>query len=127
MSDSYWNEINQNTTNDNSGFLQSIFVNYSIKYEDDKKMYTRYTNDLVSVDGDSTIFFEPLSSTNFPSDSINSAFFISVISKNPTIIVKNQILTHDTNPKNDDFKTTETFTENPNRSITINGIEYYIY
>lgn len=127
MSDSYWNEINQNTTNDNSGFLQSIFVNYSIKYEDDKKMYTRYTNDLVSVDGDSTIFFEPLSSTNFPSDSINSAFFISVISKNPTIIVKNQILTHDTNPKNDDFKTTKTFTENPNTSITINGIEYYIY
>lgn len=127
MSDSYWNEINQNTTNDNSGFLQSIFVNYSIKYEDDKKMYTRYTNDLVSVDGDSTIFFEPLSSTNFPSDSINSAFFISVISKNPTIIVKNQILTHDTNPKNDDFKTTQTFTENPNTSITINGIEYYIY
>lgn len=127
MSDSYWNEINQNTTNDNSGFLQSIFVNYSIKYEDDKKMYTRYTNDLVSVDGDSTIFFEPLSSTNFPSDSINSAFFISVISKNPTIIVKNQILTHDTNPKNDDFKTTKTFTENTNTSITINGIEYYIY
>lgn len=127
MSDSYWNEINQNTTNDNSGFLQSIFVNYSIKYEDDKKMYTRYTNDLVSVDGDSTIFFEPLSSTNFPSDSINSAFFISVISKNPTIIVKNQILTHDTNPKNDDFKTTKTFTNNPNTSITINGIEYYIY
>lgn len=127
MSDSYWNEINQNTTNDNSGFLQSIFVNYSIKYEDDKKMYTRYTNDLVSVDGDSTIFFEPLSSTNFPSDSINSAFFISVISKNPTIIVKNQILTHDTNPKNDDFKTTKTFTENLNTSITINGIEYYIY
>lgn len=127
MSDSYWNEINQNTTNDNSGFLQSIFVNYSIKYEDDKKMYTTYTNDLVSVDGDSTIFFEPLSSTNFPSDSINSAFFISVISKNPTIIVKNQILTHDTNPKNDDFKTTKTFTENPNTSITINGIEYYIY
>lgn len=127
MSDSYWNEINQNTTNDNSGFLQSIFVNYSIKYEDDKKMYTKYTNDLVSVDGDSTIFFEPLSSTNFPSDSINSAFFISVISKNPTIIVKNQILTHDTNPKNDDFKTTKTFTENPNTSITINGIEYYIY
>lgn len=127
MSDSYWNEINQNTTNNNSGFLQSIFVNYSIKYEDDKKMYTRYTNDLVSVDGDSTIFFEPLSSTNFPSDSINSAFFISVISKNPTIIVKNQILTHDTNPKNDDFKTTQTFTENPNTSITINGIEYYIY
>lgn len=127
MSDSYWNEINQNTTNDNSGFLQSIFVNYSIKYEDDKKMYTRYTNDLVSVDGDSTIFFEPLSNTNFPSDSINSAFFISVISKNPTIIVKNQILTHDTNPKNDDFKTTKTFTENPNTSITINGIEYYIY
>lgn len=127
MSDSYWNEINQNTTNDNSGFLQSIFVNYSIKYEDDKKMYTRYTNDLVSVDGDSTIFFEPLSSTNFPSDSINSAFFISVISKNPTIIVKNQILTHDTNPKYDDFKTTQTFTENPNTSITINGIEYYIY
>lgn len=127
MSDSYWNEINQNTTNDNSGFLQSIFVNYSIKYEDDKKMYTRYTNDLVSVDGDSTIFFEPLSSTNFPSDSINSSFFISVISKNPTIIVKNQILTHDTNPKNDDFKTTQTFTENPNTSITINGIEYYIY
>lgn len=129
MSDSYWNEINQNTTNDNSGFLQSIFVNYSIKYkdEDDKKMYTRYTNDHVSVDGDSTIFFEPLSSTNFPSDSINSAFFISVISKNPTIIVKNQILTHDTNPKNDDFKTTKTFTENPNTSITINGIEYYIY
>ena len=127
MSDSYWNEINQNTTNDNSGFLQSIFVNYSIKYEDDKKMYTRYTNDLVSVDGDSTIFFEPLSSTNFPSDSINSAFFISVISKNPTIIVKNQILTHDTNPKNDDFKTTQTFTKNPNTSITINGIEYYIY
>ena len=127
MSDSYWNEINQNTTNDNSGFLQSIFVNYSIKYEDDKKMYTRYTNDLVSVDGDSTIFFEPLSSTNFPSDSINSAFFISVISKNPTIIVKNQILTHDTNPKNDDFKTTKTFTHNPSTSITINGIEYYIY
>lgn len=127
MSDSYWNEINQNTTNDNSGFLQSIFVNYSIKYEDDKKMYTRYTNDLVSVDGDSTIFFEPLPSTNFPSDSINSSFFISVISKNPTIIVKNQILTHDTNPKNDDFKTTQTFTENPNTSITINGIEYYIY
>lgn len=127
MSDSYWNEINQNTTNDNSGFLQSIFVNYSIKYEDDKKMYTRYTNDLVSVDGDSTIFFEPLSSTSFPSDSINSAFFISVISKNPTIIVKNQILTHDTNPKNDDFKTTKTFTKNPNTSITINGIEYYIY
>lgn len=127
MSDSYWNEINQNTTNDNSGFLQSIFVNYSIKYEDDKKMYTRYTNDLVSVDGDSTIFFEPLSSTNFPSDSINSAFFISVISKNPTIIVKNQILTHDTNPKNDDFKTTKTFTHNPNTSITINGIKYYIY
>lgn len=129
MSDSYWNEINQNTTNDNSGFLQSIFVNYSIKYEDedDKKMYTRYTNDLVSVDGDSTIFFEPVSSTNFPSYSINSAFFISVISKNPTIIVKNQILTHDTNPKNDDFKTTQTFTENPNTSITINGIEYYIY
>ena len=127
MSDSYWNEINQNTTNDNSGFLQSIFVNYSIKYEDDKKMYTRYTNDLVSVDGDSTIFFEPLSSTIFPSDSINSAFFISVISKNPTIIVKNQILTHDTNPKNDDFKTTKTFTHNPNTSITINGIEYYIY
>lgn len=127
MSDSYWNEINQNTTNDNSGFLQSIFVNYSIKYEDDKKMYTRYTNDLVSVNGDSTIFFEPLSSTDFPSDSINSAFFISVISKNPTIIVKNQILTHDTNPKNDDFKTTKTFTENPNTSITINGIEYYIY
>lgn len=127
MSDSYWNEINQNTTNDNSGFLQSIFVNYSIKYEDDKKMYTRYTSDLVSVDGDSTIFFEPLSSTNFPSDSINSAFFISVISKNPTIIVKNQILTHDTNPKNDDFKTTKTFTNNPNTSITINGIEYYIY
>ena len=127
MSDSYWNEINQNTTNDNSGFLQSIFVNYSIKYEDDKKMYTRYTNDLVSVDGDSTIFFEPLSSTNFPSDSINSAFFISVISKNPTIIVKNQISTHDTNPKNDDFKTTKTFTEKPDTSITINGIEYYIY
>lgn len=127
MSDSYWNEINQNTTNDNSGFLQSIFVNYSIKYEDDKKMYTRYTNDLVSVDGDSTIFFEPLSSTNFPSDSINSSFFISVISKNPTIIVKNQILTHDTNPKNDDFKTTKTFTDNPDTSITVNGIEYYIY
>lgn len=127
MSDSYWNEINQNTTNDNSGFLQSIFVNYSIKYEDDKKMYTRYTNDLVSVDGDSTIFFEPLSSTLFPSDSINSAFFISVISKNPTIIVKNQILTHDTNPKNDDFKTTKTFTHNTSTSITINGIEYYIY
>lgn len=127
MSDSYWNEINQNTTNDNSGFLQSIFVNYSVKYEDDKKMYTRYTNDLVSVDGDSTIFFEPLSSTNFPSDSINSAFFISVISKNPTIIVKNQILTHDTNPKNDDFKTTKTFTHKPSTSITINGIEYYIY
>lgn len=127
MSDSYWNEINQNTTNDNSGFLQSIFVNYSIKYEDDKKMYTRYTNDLVSVDGDSTIFFEPLSSTLFPSDSINSAFFISVISKNPTIIVKNQILTHDTNPKNDDFKTTKTFTHNSITSITINGIEYYIY
>lgn len=127
MSDSYWNEINQNTTNDNSGFLQSIFVNYSIKYEDDKKMYTRYTNDLVSVDGDSTIFFEPLSSTLFPSDSINSAFFISVISKNPTIIVKNQILTHDTNPKNDDFKTTKTFTHNHSTSITINGIEYYIY
>ena len=127
MSDSYWNEINQNTTNDNSGFLQSIFVNYSIKYEDDKKMYTRYTNDLVSVDGDSTIFFEPLSSTNFPSDSINSSFFISVISKNPTIIVKNQILTHDTNPKNDDFKTTKTFTDNPDTSITVNGIVYYIY
>lgn len=127
MSDSYWNEINQNTTNDNSGFLQSIFVNYSIKYEDDKKMYTRYTNDLVSVDGDSTIFFEPLTSTLFPSDSINSAFFISVISKNPTIIVKNQILTHDTNPKNDDFKTTKTFTHNSSTSITINGIEYYIY
>ena len=128
MSDSYWNEINQNTTNDNSGFLQSIFVNYSIKYEDDdKKMYTRYTNTLVSVDGDSTIFFEPLSSSNFLSDSINSAFYISVISKNPTIIVKNQILTHDTNPKNDDFKTTKTFTHNPNTSITINGIEYYIY
>lgn len=127
MSDNYWNEINQNTTNDNSGFLQSIFVNYSIKYEDDKKIYTRYTNDLVSVDGESTIFFEPLSSTNFPSDSINSAFFISVISKNPTINVKNQILTHDTNPKNDDFKTTKTFTEHPNTSITINDIEYYIY
>lgn len=76
MSDNFWNEINQNTTNDNSGFLQSIFVNYSIKYEDDKKIYTRYTNDLVSVDGDSTIFFEPLSSTNFPSDSINSAFLL---------------------------------------------------
>lgn len=127
MSDNFWNEINQNTTNDNSGFLQSIFVNYSIKYEDDKKIYTRYTNDLVSVDGDSTIFFEPLSSTNFPSDSINSAFYISVISKNPTIIVKNQILTHDTNPKNDDSKTTQTFTENYNTSITINDIEYYIY
>ena len=127
MSDNYWNEINQNTTNDNSGFLQSIFVNYSIKYEDDNKIYTRYTNDLVSIDGDSTIFFEPLSSTNFPSDSINSAFFISVISKNPTIIVKNQILTHDTNPKNDDSKTTQTFTENYNTSITINDIEYYIY
>lgn len=129
MSDSYWNEINQNTTNDNSGFLQSIFVNYSIKYEDedDKKMYTRYTSDLVSVDGDSTIFFEPLISTNFMSDSINSAFFISVISKNPTIIVKNQILTHDTNPKYDDFNTTKTFTINPNTSLTINGIEYYIY
>ena len=41
MSDNYWNEINQNTTNDNSGFLQSIFVNYSIKYEDDNKIYTR--------------------------------------------------------------------------------------
>ena len=127
MSDNYWNEINQNTTNDNSGFLQSIFVNYSIKYEDDKKTYTRYTNDLVSVDGDSTIFFEPLSSTSFPSDSINSAFYISVISKNPTIIVKNQILTHDTNPKNDDFKTTKIFTNHYNTSITINDIEYYIY
>lgn len=127
MSDNFWNEINQNTTNDNSGFLQSIFVNYSIKYEDDKKIYTRYTNDLVSVDGDSTIFFEPLSSTNFPSDSINSAFYISVISKNPTIIVKNQILTHDTNPKNEDSKTTRTFTEHPNTSIVINDIEYYIY
>ena len=46
MSDNYWNEINQNTTNDNSGFLQSIFVNYSVKYEDedDKKIYTRYTS-----------------------------------------------------------------------------------
>lgn len=130
MSDNFWNEINQNTTNDNSGFLQSIFVNYSIKYEDGKKIYTRYTNDLVSVDGDSTIFFEPLSSSNFPSDginSINSAFFISVISKNPTIIVKNQIFTHDTNPKNDDFKTTKTFTEHTKTSITINDIEYYIY
>lgn len=127
MSDSYWNEINQNTTNDNSGFLQSIFVNYSIKYENDKKIYTRYTNDLVSVDGDSTIFFEPLSSTNFPSDSINSAFFISAISKNPTIIVKNQIFTHDTNPKNDDNKTTKTFTRYPNTSIIINDIKYYIY
>lgn len=127
MSDNYWNEINQNTTNDNSGFLQSIFVNYSIKYEDDNKIYTRYTNDLVSVDGDSTIFFEPLSSTNFPSDSINSAFYISVISKNPTIIVKNQIFTHDTNPKNDDFKTTKTFTHSSSISITINDIKYYIY
>lgn len=127
MSDNYWNEINQNTTNDNSGFLQSIFVNYSIKYEDDNKIYTRYTNDLVSVDGDSTIFFEPLGSTNFPSDSINSAFFISVISKNPTIIVKNQIFTHDTNPKNDDFKTTKTFTNSSSISITINDIKYYIY
>ena len=129
MSDSYWNEINQNTTNDNSGFLLSIFVNYSITYkdEDDGKTYTRYTNDLVSVTGDSTFYFEPQSSSIFPTNSVNSAFYIGVISTSPKITVTNQILTHNTNPKYEDNKTTKRFTEEPNTFIDVNGTTYYIY
>lgn len=129
MSDSYWNEINQNTTNDNSGFLLSIFVNYSTTYkdEDDGKTYIRYTNDLVSVTGDSTFYFEPQMTSNFPTDSVNSGFYIGVISTSPTITVTNQILTHNTNPKYEDSKTTERFTHEPNTFITVNNTTYYIY
>lgn len=129
MSDSYWNKINQNTTNTNSGFLNSIFVNYSRVYEDvdDKNEYTRYSSTLVSVSGDSTIFYEPLRSTNFPSDSINSAFFISAISKSNEITVKNQIFIHDTNPKYDDIDKTESYDASSNNSIVIDGVEYYIF
>lgn len=129
MSDSYWNEINQNTTNDNSGFLKSIFVNYSITYKDDDdgKSYISYTNDLVSVTGDSTFYFEPQMTSIFPTDSVNSGFYISVISTSPTITVTNQILTHNTNPKYEDSKTTKRFTQEYNTFINVNNTTYYIY
>lgn len=127
MSDSYWNEMNQNTTDDNSGFLRSIFVNYSINYEDEGKQYTTYTNDLVSVSGDTTIYFEPQTTSNFPTNSVNSAFYIGAISTSSTITVTNQIFTHNTNPKSEDSKTTKRFTEEPNTFIKVNNTTFYIY
>lgn len=127
MGDNYWDEINQNTTAENKGFLKSIFVNQSGTYNVNNVTYTAYTNNLVSVDGDSTIFYEPLTSTLYPSDEINSSFYISCISKNPAINVRNQVLYHYTEPERDDKKTDETTNTLPNTSLVINGTTYYIY
>ena len=124
---SYWDEINQNTTNINAGFLNSIFVNYSNEYEEKGVTYTIYSNNLVSVDGESTIFFEPLISTAFPSDEINSSFYISCISKNSIINVRNQVSYRDTNPDKEDYKTDKTYKTTPNTSVNVGNVTYYIY
>lgn len=130
MSDSYWNEINQNTTNSAKGFLQSILYNISQTYENTKgEIHTRYINNIAEIiTPNSTFIASPQRNTDVSggSDNVVGAMYIGAISTSENITIKNTTTYSTTDPDEDMRTTTKTNTQGHNSKVTIDNVTYYI-
>ena len=130
MSDNYWNEINQNTTNVAKGFLSRIINNQSHTYKnDDGETHTRYSNNIAEiVTPNSTFIASPQRNSNISTgNNVVTEIFIGAISTESTISIKNTTNYSSTDPKYENY-TEITTKENTYSSFEIiNGIRYYIF
>ena len=130
MSDSYWNEINQNTTNSAKGFLQSILYNTSQTYENTKgETHTRYINNIAEIiTPNSTFIASPQRNTDVSGggDNVVGAMYIGAISTSESITIKNTTTYSTTDPDEDMRTTTKTNTQGHNSEVTIDNVTYYI-
>lgn len=130
MSDSYWNEINQNTTNSAKGFLHSILYNTSQTYKNTKgETHTRYINNIAEImTPNSTFIASPQRNTDISggSDNVVGAMYIGAISTSENITIKNTTTYSTTDPDEDIRTTTKTYTQGHNSEVTIDNVTYYI-
>jgi hypothetical protein len=129
MSDNYWNEINQNTTDSAKGFLRSIIYNESYTYKKNNKTYTRYINNIAEIiTPGSTFIASPQRNTDMSdgSDNVVGAMFIGAISTSESITIKNTTTYSTTDPNEDMYTTTKTHTQGHNYVETIDNVTYYI-
>lgn len=105
MKDIYWDGLNKNTTDVAKGFITSAYSNYSNEYTDSNGNPQRYYQQVyLTITGvsenNATFCYIPKVSTLVADNSVNTAGFIGIITKNLSSVTINEtVFEHYTDPK----------------------------
>lgn len=129
MSDSYWNEINQNTTNVAKGFIDSMITNGFHTYKSGTETYTSYSNTLSEITtGNSSFVAIPQRNSNIKvGDNVTADMFIGAISTSPKITIKSTCIYTSNEPDREPYTKTRTNDINYNDIINVGNEKYYLF
>lgn len=129
MSDSYWNEINQNTTNVAKGFIDSMITNGFNTYKSGTETYTSYSNTLSEITtGNSSFVAIPQRNSNIKvGDNVTAGMFIGAISTSPKITIKSTCIYTSNEPDSEPYTKTRTNDINYNDIINVGNEQYYLF
>lgn len=129
MSDSYWNEINQNTTNVAKGFIDSMITNGFHTYKSGTETYTSYSNTLSEITtGNSSFVAIPQRNSNIKvGDNVTADMFIGAISTSPKITIKSTCIYTSNEPDREPYTKTRTNDRNYNNIINVGNEKYYLF
>lgn len=129
MSDSYWNEINQNTTNVAKGFIDSMITNGFHTYKSGTETYTSYSNTLSEITtGNSSFVAIPQRNSNIKvGDNVTAGMFIGAISTSPKITIKSTCIYTSNEPDREPYTKTRTNDINYNDIINVGNEKYYLF
>lgn len=129
MSDNYWNEINQNTTNVAKGFTSSMITNGFKTYKSGTETYTSYSNTLSEItNGNASFVAIPQRNSNIKrGDNITADMFIGAISTSPTITVKSTCIYTSNKPGREPYTKTITNVINHDDIINVDDEKYFLF
>ena len=129
MSDSYWNEIHQNTTNVAKGFIDSMITNGFNTYKRGTETYTLYSNTLSEITtGNSSFVAIPQRNSNIKAgDNVTADMFIGAISTSPKITIKSTCIYTSNEPDREPYTKTRTNDINYNVIINVGNEKYYLF
>lgn len=129
MNDSYWNEINQNTTNVAKGFIDSMITNGFHTYKSGTETYTSYSNTLSEITtGNSSFVAIPQRNSNIKvGDNVTADMFIGAISTSPKITIKSTCIYTSNEPDREPYTKTRTNDINYNDIINVGNEKYYLF
>lgn len=129
MSDSYWNEINQNTTNVAKGFIDSMITNGFHTYKSGTETYTSYSNTLSEITtGNSSFVAIPQRNSNIKvGDNVTAHMFIGAISTSPKITIKSTCIYTSNEPDREPYTKKRTNDIDCNEIINVGNEKYYLF